>query len=743
MRDAVLGEEEAGPTRSRVDNTVNGGTFHGPHVQAGSVGTVTFQQAAMPLVIPGTPPPRTLPGAPAHFTNRDRELARLVAAVDEGDGAPTVVVLVGAGGVGKTAMALRLGAALRDRYPDGQLHHDLRGGSPGATATPSAVLCRFLHALGVNPQYVPARQEAQADLFRSLVADRRVLVLLDDAHSAAQVIPLVTGTPGSLTVVTSRRQLPRLVAECGARVVHVGPLDERDAVLLLSRVSGDPAVREAPRHAEAVARRCAGLPLALCAAGARMATAVDLDWATLEREMTREWNDPTPAGGDGPQGTDAYEPGTHGPDAVSAAVHVSYAALSPGAARALRLLALRAWPSIGAELAAAACDVDVAEARGLLAELAGARLLETAGTDRYRLHDLVREQAARWAESEERPVAVAASSRATVAWCLRTAVAADACVIPGRWHLGPRYDALRDAEPAHPDAASALAALARERENLTEAVQAAADLGFDDLAWQLCEALWGLFLRMGFHQDWLRTHRLGVEAAVRCADLRAEGRMRCQLAFGYLGMGRLEEAEAEILAAREADRRARHPRGEATAIESLGLLRLRQRRPAEAARCFEEARVPARRVGDHRALALLEHHLGRALRGEGRYAEATAQLERARAMMRELPDPYNEARVLTSLGETLLDAGRPRDAAAPLAEAAEIMTAEGATVQRGDIAALRARCARAAGDTAAEERYLREAAAHHRATGSPALAEVTARLAELVATPPEEGPSPR
>lgn len=764
-----------GPVAAGVRNEISGGTVYGAVVQARTIGTVTVQEAT-PAIVPGAPVPRTLPPVTRHFVDRDAVLAEVTRLLDEasprgdadgtGDaGAPLVVVLWGPGGVGKTATALRLAAALRGRFGQGELYADLRGASATTAAAPSDVLSRFLRDLGVHRDWIPAEPDAQESTFRSVTADRRVLTVLDDAHSAAQVRPLLAASPGSLTIVTSRADLGRLVIEYGAHPIRLGPLRTPDAVGLLARLGGTgPGV-------EAVARRCGGMPLALCAIGARAAGRQQPDWEVLEREMSTNGEDetaPAPHGADmagagdaapaaspdsAPSAADApaaavAPPATSAEEPMRGAMDASYGHLSEAAARLFRLTSLRPWRHLTPGAAAAAAGIPEDAAGSLLAELADARLLEdvtgrerAAGTGpesqadasgqvRYRFHDLWREYAQQRAPAQDGIAGAAAAVRRTLLWYVRAAAAADACVLPGRWHLGPAYTRLAGRPAAYENGSRALAWLRDERENLAEAVRAAADHGLDDLTWQLCEAMWGLHLRLGFHQQWVSSHRLGVEAAVRCAEEcpEAEGRMRAQLGFAHLGLAEYGQARAQFAGAAAADRRAGHVRGEATAVESLGLLHLKQERWRDAAECFRTARSLAQQVGDPRALALLEHHLGRALQGMGRHEEAIVQLRHAQELIRALPDPYNEARVLMSLGRTLLDAGRAEEADEPLERAASVMAAEDAVIQQADLAELRADRAALAGDTAGEIRQLRAALGFHERTGSPRTGAVRARL---------------
>ncbi|MFF4216663.1 tetratricopeptide repeat protein [Streptomyces nondiastaticus] len=745
--------------------------------------------AAVPATAAGAARPRMLPPLTSAFTDREDVLAAVTALLDEGDGgsegaafprmAASMALLTGPAGVGKTAAAVHCARALAARFPDGELYADLRGAAAATAVTPSEVLVRFLHRLGVPADRVPAGEQGQADLYRERTEGRRMVVLLDNAHSAAQLAPLLTSSPGSLVLVTSRHRLPELVRDHGARIVRVGPLSDADSFLLLTRIAGPERVAAQRTHAEAVAARCGGMPLALCETGARVQTRERLSWESLEREFaaavaglrgsghgqapgmpddadglddtaTPDVSGVTSGGGDSPAGG-----GDSPVEPALLATDLSYRDLAPDAARLYRLLALRPWPDIPVGAAAAAADTGEAAARRLLETLAAAHLLEETGEERYRFHDLVRLHAERRAHEEDGRGATALAVRRTVTWYLRLAARADALVVPGRWHLGPAYARTRGGDgPAGgtaeasrtagasrtaEEARAALDGLRRERANLAEAVRAAEEYGFDEEAWQLCEAMWGLHLRLGFHDQWVATHLRGVEAARRCAagvgDPRAEGRMRTQLAFGYMGLGRYAEAEAQLTAAAAADERAGHHRGRATATESLGLLCLRQWRYEAAEEHFRQARstldgiAPGGDGADDvpRADALLAHHLGRALRGQGRHAEALAQLADALARFRALPDRdlYNEARVRMSLAETHLAAGDPAAARTPLDEALAVMASEGAVLQQADAAELRARCAE---DPADAVRHLRLARSLYEEVGETAGVSRTGAL---------------
>jgi tetratricopeptide (TPR) repeat protein len=499
---------------------------------------------------------------------------------------------------------------------------------------------------------------------RDRLAERRSLLVLDNARSAEQVAPLLVGVPGSLTVVTASHRMPALVAEHGARVVHVGPLEQPDAEELLAMVAGEDRFVAGGTAAREAARRCGGHAGTLCDIGARAQLDPELDWQALAREL-----------------------GADSPDPAAETVARAYAGLTPEAARLHRLLGRLPRLPLAAPAVAALAGRDEERTLALLGELTGRHLLEAAG-ERHRLTARAhRHAAAQRAEDADHALL------AWVSWCLRTAAEAQTSVMPGRWYLGGLARELARQAPAYGDPAAALRVLRAERQVLVAAVGVAADAGLPEPAWQLCESMWALHLRLGFHDDCLTAHARGIEAARACGDRRAEARMLVQRGFSQWATRRHERAEAafrEAFAAEPED----HPRGKATALESLGLLRLDEERCEEAERLFREALPYAGRAGDPRALALLAHHIGRALGGQRRFAEASEQLDDALRAMRALPVPdlYNVGRVLTSIGQTRLAAGDAAGAAGPLDEALEIMTAEGAWLQEAAVAELRARC---------------------------------------------------
>ncbi|MEU7178426.1 MULTISPECIES: tetratricopeptide repeat protein [Streptomyces] len=632
--------------------------------------------------------PRQLPVSVRFFTDRQDPLKRLDREAGRpADGRPRLALVHGPDGIGTSALAVHWGNAHLARFPDGQLYADLRGPAPDGALDQATVLRLFLRQLGFPDGEIPPAAEDRADLYRTSVADRRLLVVLDHAQSAAQVLPLLTSAAGVFTIVVARRPLSGL----DAVPVPVGPLPEKYARDLLGQLTGEETLAAARAALPEVLARCAGSPFALRAAAVRLA------------EPARPHQ----------------EPPVRDDDPVHTAAEDAYQDLAPDAARLYRLLALRPWPAIGPGLAAATAQLTAPRAAALLAELAAHRLLETTATGHYRYRPSVRRHAETAAAREDGIAGCTAAVTRAVAASLRFAVRADRAVLPQRWHLGPLYATL---EPGpYADQGEALAALTGELGRLLEAVRAAEEFADPDSVCQLCEALWAVQLKAGRHDELLPALRAGVRAADAleaaahatvgapapgpaadglAARSRMAGRMHTQLALALTEVRHYEEAESELRAAAEAERRAGHLRGRATAVETLGLLRLRQWRYQEAYDHFDEAAALLAGIPEDgegaadlpRARALLERHRGRALRGLLDWDDARERLGRALRFFRDSAEPYNTARTLTDLAETHLDAGDPAAALPLIDEAAALLQEEGAAFPLGLLRALRERC---------------------------------------------------
>ncbi|MEV8541804.1 tetratricopeptide repeat protein [Streptomyces sp. NPDC051572] len=609
-----------------------------------------------PLTGPGR---HCLPSAPRSFTDRQDALKLLdKEATRAFDGRPRLALLHGPEGIGTSTLAVHWGARQVARFPDGQLYADLRA------LGPEPVLATLLRQLGLPDEDIPPSIADRAALFRRSLTDRRALVVLDHARSAAQVQPLLAPAPDVVTLVVARDPLIGL----DALRIPVGPLGRRDAKRLLTELVGKPAVSAARATLPAVLDRCAGSPYALRAAAPRLTEPPLPPEASAGSE-----NDP-----------------------VSSAVEDSYRLLAPDAARLYRLTGLYDWPALDAAAAARAADIDEAEAARLLDELAGALLIELTDDARYRYRPAVRAHAARTAAAVDGIAACSAAVSRTVEGYLHLALAAAQTALPESWRVPSTPTPL-----SYESRGAGVAALAAEASNLVQAVHAAEEFGDWDTVVLLGQALWPLQLKAGHHDILLPA----LQAGVRTADshfpgTRIAGALHAQLAHSLMELRRWDEAEPEALAAARDERAGGHVRGRASAVEFLGLLRLRQWRFDEAYGAFDEAYRILDGIGPAdegaadlpRARALLERHRGRALRGLGRQAEAVERLDRALAFFRASGEAYNTARTLTDLAETRLNSDEFTTARALIDEATATLRDEKAEQHLEYLRSLRERC---------------------------------------------------
>ena len=654
------------------------GIVHGPAVQARSILGGVHVSVAQPEAA-RIPTPAQLPPASAYFTGRSTELGMLQRAADEYDPVRrlAVIVLFGAAGTGKTSLASQW---LHQISGDGVLYADLRGHAPDSAAAPGDVLTAFLQALGTAPDRIPLALAEQAKFYRSLTRGRRMLVLLDDAASAAQVRALLPG-PGpepaagqqglpTLVLVTTRWRLTGLAMD-GARFIELGPLDDGSGIELLGRMVGAERAAADADAISTVVRLCAGLPLAVCVAGARLASHIRWPVGRVAAELASEQARLTAL-----SITDDLS--------VRAAFDVSYQALPSAAARLYGLLSVIPAPDFGEDLAAATAGLTRGQATGLLEELASASLLEETAEGRFRFHDLVKLHARERAEGGTTAELAGAIAR-VVSWYLAQAIAADIEIIPGRWRLNPMYEQARAAPPVFAGRQEALRWLESELAGLVAAVQQAHDNCLHEVTWQLCEALWGLFSFHKYFRYWIQVHRLGIASAQVCGNQAAEARMRVQLGLAYLNLGQQELARGEFVSALALDRGAGHRIGEATALENIGLVDLSLDRPELAIGSFLHAREIFRESHIPRGVMGMTRHIGEAYRDAGRHEQAVQQLLIARQLAVALPDPYNEARSLTSLGQTYLKAGQPDQAIGALREALAVMERIGGRYEQARI----------------------------------------------------------
>jgi len=533
--------------RVEVENHVTG-TVSGTIVQAGHISGDLHVHAATPCA-----PPRQLPPSPAYFTGRATELAALDEVVDRStDNA--VVVIAGAGGIGKTALALKWLGDRADRFVDGQLYADLSAFGAQGPAEPGRVLGRLLRGMGVQAAEVPPELDERSALFRSMTAGRSIALLLDDVASTAQAQTLLPGKGNNLVIITSRTHLAGMVMR-GARVLPVSPMPDEDAAALVARTLGADRVVE-PRSVRALAALCGGVPLALSVAAARLVTRPRWPIDRMVRELADERRRLSAL---------VLE---NGEVSVEAAFDLSYRELNVGAASVYRRMALHPGTEFGSEVAAAATATSVDFARNALDILVDTNMVIEMDEDRFRMHDLLRLHARGCAEREDTAAILREAVRAMTEWYLERAVTADLVGTSLRFHLGDHY--LTPRPLLFDTTADALDWLEAQLPNLMAALRGAAEFGWDDLTWQLSDAMWGLFLYRGFHPEWIEACEIGAAAAARLGSPVVQSRMLVHLAAAYLRLNDPAEALRAALPAWELAHTAGDWRAMATALESLG-----------------------------------------------------------------------------------------------------------------------------------------------------------------------------
>lgn len=593
------------------------------------------------------PAPRQLPGVTDRFAGRDAELGRLARILDDADGTAAVIAVIdGAPGVGKTTLALWWAHRLKDRYPDGHLHVDLRGFSPDGPLDPGEALHRFLQALGAPPESIPDDLDARSALYRTLLADRKALLVLDDARSPAQVRPLLPGAGGCLVIVTSRDRLDGLVVREGARRVTLPVLPRREARDLLRRWLGDARVAAEPDAADALIERCAGLPLALSVVAARAADRPRWRLSALAAQL-REAPDRLGALGDGSGDLD--------PRTV---FRTSYALLPEQAARLFRLIG-GAYPDVDVHACRALLDADAPPAAELEA-LTRANLLAEHAVGRYSAHDLLREFArdlARRGDPEERGGAV----RRVLDHYLCTAVRAARRIEPCREADLPAGVPDRPGPPLR-DRPEAMAWFTAEMPALRAAMKQAAEEGLDAHVWRLAWAATVFLRRTARRAERVALHRMGLDAARRSGGAAVEATSMRLLGDALTRQGRQPEALPLLRTSLATSERIGAARPAFQAHLSLTRLHDSLGNHAEALAHAERALEASTAVGDLLARADGLIHVTRQRERLGLHDDALPLGRRALALYRRIGYAEGEADALRTLGRIEQRLGRPEQA---------------------------------------------------------------------------------
>lgn len=701
-----------GTGSSTASNEVSG-QVSGPVVQAGSIGSVYLHAAPATAVVP-----RQLPPAARGFAGRRFEVDHLERWL--GDDGPLCVVISGAGGVGKTSLALRWLHDVRDRFPDGQLYLDLDAFSPtGPVRSEEALEC-FLLALGVPADRVPPDLAGRTALFRSLTAQLSLVVLLDNATTSAQVRPLLPASSGCAAVVTSRWRLAGLGMD-GARFLELEPMETEASLELLANAVGKDRLSVEHGAARELATLCGGLPLALSVVAARLS-------AHPRRSLSRE-------AGDLRAERDRFPGLVLGEDvSVEAVLDLSYRELTARQALVYRTCALHPGIEFGVDVVA---DVLGELPAATLAELVEANLLVELDDRRFRFHDLLRLHALRKVERETSVAERHELSSRMVEWYLDTLVSADVLLRPTRRRVGPRFAVPANRAGLFGDHREALRWFDVERANLRQACLHSAELGLDDLAWQFCEAMWSGFLHTRHYDDWFVCHEVGVAASQRCANRAAEAQLRLQLSFALSALRRFDEALEQGTAALRIEQETGDRRAVAVVLNQLAGIAQAGGDLTTALSLLLQAREIREEIGTARALAFCGRRIGEVLADQGHYPDAVRELGAAVDAMARLDDEVQQAWSLVSLGKTYLRWEQAEQAGVHLRAALDIMRRVGTPFYEAEVLTALGETAEAIGDLPAARRHYSGALDRYVQVEEPKAVELRARLDAVTDVPPQ------
>ncbi|PBC71060.1 DNA-binding SARP family transcriptional activator [Streptomyces sp. TLI_235] len=632
-------------------------------------------QPSAPPVTPAASPERSaapsqLPADPSVFAGRQEEITALIRHLGGGGG---TVLITGMGGIGKTALAVHAAHRLRPDYPDGHLYADMRGFGSGDARTAEQLLARFLTDLGLAPSAVPADLDDRSARYRAVLADRRVMIILDNVRDTAQIADLLPGPGRSAVIVTSRHRLPSL-----PNAVHLGlaPLDDTAQRGLLAALCGEERAAGDRESADRILEACGGMPLALRIAGARLASRPAWPLSTLARRLSLTNGRLSALAIDHLSVTGTLSVSYH-------ALKHSRHALERDAARAFRLLGL--WPAhpMSPEAAAALLGEPLDRAMDLLDSLVDSHLLETHDGSRYRFHDLLGEFAGDLARREEPEAERDAAVLRLLAWYVHAVTRARDLTVPSAPAITPSPEPSLAPLPLFGDTEEALAWYGSEMPALKEVIRRSGPLRRPDLGWRVARELLGYSQGHLQSGEWEQCLASALEMATEHGDLQGQAWMNNCLGVshglahrGEESLRHLREAarlfeltgETEALASNVANQSMAH---QLLGQVDLGLAALDK---ADRLRAKAGLGAPLFTVSARADLLLTA----------GRTAEAEAVYRQALEGWRERDLPTNVATTLTNLGDTLRQLGRREEAFAAFEESMAIRRALGIHVGVAD-----------------------------------------------------------
>ncbi|MEU5845312.1 ATP-binding protein [Saccharopolyspora shandongensis] len=712
----------AGGARNEVSGSV------GTVVQAGTiVGDVHFQTS------PSFPVPQQLPPAPGGFVGRSEQLEELSAGFSEQSGTSqagsSITLVCGTAGVGKTALAVHWAHQVSADFPDGQLYVDLRGYGPNRPLDPGEVLAGFLRALGMPAEEIPDALTERAALYRSLLAGRRVLVVLDNACAENQVRPLLPGSSSCRALVTSRRVLSGLIVSEGAALVRVDLLTAAAALELFRTLVGA-RVDEEPAAADSVIRSCTRLPLALRVAGQAARLRPSMSLAHLAADL-RDREIQLDVLGDGDPSTSART-----------VFSWSYEQLSGDAARAFRALGVYPGHDFDAYALAALLNITSRAAGRAIDSLVRAHLVQDPGSGRFDVHDLLRSYAEEIAEQHDSDHDRRSAVHRLFDYYLHTADKADRVITPHRYRI-PLEGVVR-ASPVFDDHDDALAWLNTERPNTT-AIFRVADPVLDSRMWQLAYTLRGYYFLSKQWKDWTETHELALESTQRNGHRYAEAQTRNNLGLALLEQGQLDAAADHYEKARKLFESVGDIHGVSNALANRAGVLHHLGDNESALQELERALACYEQTGARRNAAITLRRMARIEIDLRRFDAAVLRLGRALDLFGDLGLPLDAAAAFNCLGEAHHQVGNQVEAKQAHEKAVALSNECGSRFEYarahhglGRIAARRGRILEA-------EEHWEEAFARYTALGAPEVRQLNDERTTLQKTsvPRQRSESPR
>ncbi|MFF5107624.1 BTAD domain-containing putative transcriptional regulator [Streptosporangium sp. NPDC000509] len=601
-------------------------------------------------VVPRSMPiPRQLPSDIARFTGRKDDLRQLDLMLSRGEGgiqATVITSIAGTAGIGKTALATHWGHRVAGLFPDGQLYMNLRGYSQGQPVEAAQALHRLLRGLGMAVEEIPQEADERETLYRSILADRRVLIILDNAASPDQVRPLLPGSPSCKVVITSRDSLRGLWVTHDVRNITLGVLSADEARGLLVEILGTEQTRGEIEALSQLAELCGHLPLALRLAAAHLAGQPSLSIADFVARLRNE------------NPLVVLDIGEDPHTGVSAAFELSYRALPETARKVFRLMGFHPGSDIGVDAVLALASLSSGEGQAAIDRLVAAHLIQRGDGGRLTMHDLVRVYARDRSELDDRVVDRRDALSRLFDWYLYMADEAMNLFDPGRISMLTDVPAEYSFKKIFGRPEAAAFWLEEEYPSLVSMISYCAVQGWRDHAWKMARTLSRFFYLNDRIDDWIATHRISLIATRELDDLHAEAEVLGALGYAYIFVGKYDdylELQQRALSLRRAtgDRR-----GEAKALRDIGYGLIRTGRPGEAIKICQQSLAIERALGERPDGQGALYHLAIANLQLGRLEEAVESLQECRSYVRKEDGRHKDAYILLYQGEAYLRLGR-------------------------------------------------------------------------------------